>query len=299
MLRQAIAFSFSLLIASAALAQPLDAWRRDVMSARATGVAREIVNDKRVEGLLKKAAQSALADGSVNIREAQQLFAELDIRLRTRLVGAVNPDTARTQALAIVSDPRYEKPQAERKENWIVEGISNLFDWLGKLRQSSSPREGPSGSSVVTISTVIGWIALIVAATLFVLFSVKTFGGIKRARRATAIVEEDEPDRTRDEWLELGRRLMAEGRHREAVRCFYVACLLVYDEAGIAAFKRGQTNWEHLRRIESAPQKLSGFDFRSPTMQFDRVWYGMDVRGQDDSEAFLSTYQRLKAEVAK
>ncbi len=107
------------------------------------------------------------------------------------------------------------------------------------------------------------------------------------------MLDEDEPERTLDEYLELADKLVSEQRFREAVRCLYLACLLRLDEERVIRFHRGQTNWEHLARFESSPKRPPGLDLRSPTQAFDLIWYGMRPTGLEDVEKFRQWYQQV------
>jgi hypothetical protein len=125
-------------------------------------------------------------------------------------------------------------------------------------------------------------------------FAVKHFKWKQRLqRRASTLLEDSEPERSLDEWLELADRLESEGRYREAVRALYLACLLRFDEALVARFDRGQTNWEHLYRIEQSARKPEGLDFRTPTNLFDRVWYGYQGKGAEEVGLFRQWYLRI------
>jgi hypothetical protein len=106
------------------------------------------------------------------------------------------------------------------------------------------------------------------------------------------ILEDDEPERTADQWLLQAEKLEAEGKYREAVRCLYLACLVRYDDGRVARFRRHETNWEHLYRIEGSSLN-PGLDFRTPTQRFDKVWYGYQVNGPSDVQEFREVYQRL------
>ena len=117
--------------------------------------------------------------------------------------------------------------------------------------------------------------------------------------KVEAMLAEDEPERTRDEYLDEADRLVGLGQYREAVRCLYLASLLAFDEAGIARFVRGQTNWEHLRRIEESDKMPTDLDFRPATQKFDVVWYGMKVNGMDDVGAMRFWYEQTIDRVRK
>ena len=116
------------------------------------------------------------------------------------------------------------------------------------------------------------------------------------------MLSEEEPELSRDEYLEEADRLNSEGRHREAVRYLYLACLLLFDESGVARFVRGETNWEHLRRIEASEKRPGDLDFQPATRKFDVVWYGMRVEGPSDVQAMRDWYvliaERLRRSAA-
>jgi hypothetical protein len=116
----------------------------------------------------------------------------------------------------------------------------------------------------------------------------------KKARRAAGrgILEEDEPDRTLDEWLALANKLESQGRFREVVRCLYVAILLRLDGARLVRFERSETNWEHLFRIESTAN-LPLIEYRSLTKSFDLIWYGDLPASSTDCAFFREQYVAL------
>ena len=148
---------------------------------------------------------------------------------------------------------------------------------------------------------LLGLLAALLGAFLYFVF--RHFSWKKGLeRKAKAMLGEDEPELSRDEYLTEADRLTAEGKFREAVRYLYLASLLLFDENGVARFIRGQTNWEHLRRIEASDAKPDGLDFEPPTQKFDQVWYGMRVQGQSDVDAmrgwYLQVANRLRRKAA-
>jgi hypothetical protein len=136
------------------------------------------------------------------------------------------------------------------------------------------------------------FIAILVGLILvFLYFVIRHFSWKKSlTRKATAMLSEEEPELSKDEYLVEADRLMSEGRHREAVRYLYLACLLLFDENGVARFIRGQTNWEHLRRIQASDKRPEDLDFQPATQKFDVVWYGMRVEGTSDVMAMRDWY---------
>jgi len=202
----------------------------------------------------------------------------------------------KTDAIRIKSSPLYRDETLEQA-NWFAKALDGFGAWLEKLFHRDPPPDSQKWSPPSILGTGViyfmwGVLACIAAAFLF--FAVRMFRWrIKLTRKAKTILEEDEPERTLDEWLERADLLEKQGLYREAVRCLYLACLLKFDEAGVARFDRGQTNWEHLRRIESSPNLPPHLEFRAPTRAFDEIWYGMRVKGASDVARFREWYQQV------
>jgi hypothetical protein len=234
------------------------------------------------------------------------------IALRDRLAGRPATATVDAQAEAkrILSAPQYRTvPEGER--NWLGESagrvgerigqaIGRFFEWLLNLLPRPNV-EGLNGLNLGIFGQIIyilAWVLIGGALIAFVVFVARKFGWIPasiagRKRAGGGLLEEDEPDRTADEWLLEASRLEREGKFREAVRCLYLACLIRLDEKGIAAFRRGETNWEHLRRIEGSRRRPADLDFRDPTSRFDWIWYGHRVNGPEDVAFFRALYTTI------
>ena len=173
--------------------------------------------------------------------------------------------------------------------------LKRLKDLIPK-REINAPRTAlPSPGLFSQILIPIVWGLLAVAIIVFGYFGIKHFQWKKALRRkAKAVLEDDEPERTLDEWLAIADEYSLQGKFREAVRALYLACLLKFDEAGVARFIRGETNWEHLSRIRSSGRLPNGLDFTPATKAFDRIWYGFHVQGNEDVESFRVWYQEVR-----
>ena len=178
--------------------------------------------------------------------------------------------------------------------------------WLGRaLERLRAPSidlpklSGPPAFAIGPWATLLMWglLALLGGFALFLLVRYVRLPG--RKRRAKAMVDDAEPERTADAWLAEADDLIAQGRFREAVRGLYVAGLLRFDEAGVARFDRNQTNWEHLRRIESNPKRPDGTEVREATGRFDRVWYGHFPVDSSDASAMRLWYDALVRRLAE
>lgn len=169
-----------------------------------------------------------------------------------------------------------------------AERIKHLFDFK-KPEVKSMPNFGGFGFLGPLI-----WLILIAALVTVIILLIRnlSFSKGKKKIAVSGLLEHDEPERTADEWLEQANRLERDGKHREAVRCLYLACLARLDQHNILRFYRQQTNWEHFNRYQSLPDRPS-FDLRLPTQAFDRIWYGYDIQGPSDVGYFRNQYESL------
>lgn len=213
--------------------------------------------------------------------------------------GVKDPNAA---ASAIIKNPTYSDQGAMGDKNWLSQSLDNLGDAIGKfftdlLKDRNGPRGGPSvmsglGGLSVLVPIVQGILILIlVIGLILVVLAIRRSPRFKK-KSAGGILEDDEPDRTADEWLNEAARLEALNQIREACRCLYIACLVRLDEAQVARFDRGQTNWEHQRRIEFSPNMITGLTFREATSKFDLVWYGHKY-DREDLNFFRAEYKTI------
>lgn len=196
----------------------------------------------------------------------------------------------------------YDPPAPPEQESWLGEAFGNLGDAIEEfLERLFPPRQENEQSRLALLAptgilTPIVWTVLAVALLAFVAFVLAKFKWASIAKKkaaATGLLDDDESERTADEWILRAQELAAQGKHREAVRALYLASLVRIDEAGIAHFVRSQTNWEHLQRIETSPLAPQNLNFRETTQRFDLVWYGYHTKGQPDVDWFLDQYQTL------
>lgn len=246
------------------------------------------IGDRDFGGYVSKAT----AKDPQSIRDATDY-----VELMAMAESAGKPGDPSSQIKEIKSSSLYRDMGEKQSANWLdgaIRRMKNLFD-----RKTSPKQESfGSGPNLPDLSFVIYivWFLLGAAVLAFIAYAVRFINfGKMRKRRAKAMLEDNEPERTLDEWLAMADTFEREGKFREAVRSLYLACLLKFDERNIARFVRSQTNWEHLSRIESSPRKPTDLDFRSPTQAFDRIWYGHQVRGAVDVDDFRAWYQKISA----
>lgn len=200
-------------------------------------------------------------------------------------------DAERAKAIK-ESSPLYRDSGARSGSNWIARALESLQRFLNRPSDRRPPRITPPALNAFAQGLIyLVWVVLGGLLVAFLYFAFRHFSWrAQLRRRARAVLADDEPDYSLDEWLQQADLLEAQGKYREAVRALFLACLLRFDEARIARFVRGETNWEHFRRIEQSPARPPDLDFREPTRAFDRIWYGMDVRGAEDVANFRRWY---------
>lgn len=196
------------------------------------------------------------------------------------------------QAKSIKASPFYSDQGIDKKRNWFSEAIDRIRNIHLDIKQKPMVNVDPGlfGPSLV----VIVWFVLAVGVLALIVFAARHIRWKRTlTRKAKTLLEEDEPERTLDEWLAVADEHAAAGRFRQAVRALFLACLLRFDEADIARFDRGETNWEHLLRIEESGKMPDGLDFRNPTRRFDVIWYGQQTAAMSDVEQFRAWYGQL------
>lgn len=232
-----------------------------------------------------------LRNGGTDKAHADRLIAMVE--LRAMLENPAKEIDPKALLTAIKSSPLYGDRGVEKEGgNWMARALDRLKNLKPNWEMPQiRPRGGPiSGPWIIYLL----WGLLGCALVALGYFAFRHLDWKARlARRTKAILEEDEPERTLDEWLRVAEELTAAGKYREAVRALYLACLLQFDEHRVARFVRHETNWEHLARIEASERKPAELDFREPTKAFDQIWYGFRVNGVTDVERFRGWYSQI------
>lgn len=248
----------------------------------------EASNDSALKRII---AEQKSALDSRRRPDLELIISRLEVRQSFSEKGSA---TAGESAQDVLANKVYRDSEEPARGNWLTRALERLADLFTYEIGPDVDVPESRRINVQPIAYVLLGILIIgiIALFAFALRGWRLGKTEKAGLHKRAILDEDEPDRTLDEWLLLADKLQAEGRFREVVRCLYVAVLLRLDAARIIRFERSETNWEHLARIEisSAP---SGIEYRNLTKKFDVIWYGGRPASVEDCVNMRAQYEEL------
>ncbi len=198
----------------------------------------------------------------------------------------------------IKSDKIYKTEREAKSANWFTKLLERLKNAFNPPRNNTNTKMPDIPQWIPSLILDLFYVvaAVVVGLLIYVLFKIPwgwtKAGKIRKSRGG--MLEEGEELLSEDEYLKEADRLIAEGKFREACRALYLASLLRIDAARIARFEPTQTNWEHLRRIESSKLRPERFEFRPATKAFDLAWYGFRANSAADVDIFRQTYLQIK-----
>ena len=173
--------------------------------------------------------------------------------------------------------PEVEIPWRERIGQWL----SSAARWVGRkivalvrwLKRWWGPTERPLPSAEAVTSLAQGVLVVVGLAVVALLRRRAPRVEPAAAMRASS-TDADPTSRDEPAWRARAEALAAEGRHREAIRAFYHALLVRCFQTGALHARRGTTNREYARALDTrvawAPE------FHELTLRFDLEWYGHD-----------------------
>jgi hypothetical protein len=187
------------------------------------------------------------------------------------------------------------KEWLEKVIRWIGEKLSRLFP-------AGSQRTGKSAfPSSALMYSLLGLAAFIFALLLWRALKRRKGGRVLPAPTAALaapdIASEDvNADRLDPEgWLDLARRLTAEGRTRLALRALYLGSLAHLARSELIVISSFKSNREYERELQrrtcAAPGLVSAFG--DNVRLFERVWYGMHDITEEILSRFRENHERV------
>lgn len=194
--------------------------------------------------------------------------------------------------------------------HWLGRLMRAFMDWLNKLLGRNNPSYDRSSSSYGWIEGVwlLVWLLIAVVVSGLIIFLYRVWRNRFKVRTPVAtqailsvpdvsdenVAADQLPE---DEWMKLGREMLARGELRLAMRAFYLASLAHLASRNLISIARFKSNREYerelLRRGHSFPELLSTFGQNISV--FEAIWYGMHEVNPDSVNQFALNVERIKS----
>ena len=215
---------------------------------------------------------------------------------------------ARRAGAAMPGMPEVEVPLRERISRWLSSALHwagrkllALFRWIARWWGSSEQPVLPEGAITGLargVLVVVGAVAvLLVGLAVFVLLRRRVPRAEPVAATPASVADADPTSRDESAWRARADALAAEGRHREAIRAFYHALLVRCFQTGALQARRGTTNREYARALDT--RVAWAHDFEELTLRFDLEWYGHESSTAAAFRDFLERTEALMSSVGR
>lgn len=195
---------------------------------------------------------------------------------------------------------------------WLRDGfgwIERLYRWVRKWLNGLMPTPQDAGTGErdwqTSVQALLFALLAVTAAVLAVLvlrlWKRRQAGapaptGAVATAPITVLTDEVTADRLPpDEWLRLGRELLARGEWRLAMRALFLSGLAHLGRDGKVTIARHKSNREYAgelqRRAHDQPELLSAF--RRSVGLLEGVWYGTHPATAEVAAAFLADLERI------
>ncbi|MBN1865332.1 MAG: hypothetical protein JW808_10560 [Victivallales bacterium] len=194
--------------------------------------------------------------------------------------------------------------------DFIDDVLDKIYSWLENILPSMSQQRGASG-----LASFASWVSansMMLSVIFLAILAALGFIAFKRRRRY-AMAEGIEPQRIpeapdlRDnnivadllknsEWLELARKMIAEGQLRLAIRAIFLASIVSLSEQNALTIAKHKTNLDYLREVRRRRHgSLRTIEaFRDSLSVFESVWYGNCVPDEILVDSFMSNFKVIQ-----
>jgi len=260
------------------------------------------------------AAAAALAPRALAASPPEESFA----RALDQSVQTVLKDPRYAWKLPRAGEVKQEKPPGPLAgavswlAEWLKKTVKAVAEWVGRavdwLRDlfpdPPEAAEAPRKPGVFTAWWALLAAGLALAGALAVLLLrvrrafVQPAEAVEPAVAATVVDLADEgvspDDLPEDEWKQLARSLLEQGRVAEGLRALYLGTLAGLSRRRLILVARHKSNHEYLRelayRAGAFPALVEGFSFQ--TRLFEGAWYGGKTPSPAEIAGFWESYER-------
>jgi hypothetical protein len=190
---------------------------------------------------------------------------------------------------------------ADTMKRWTSD-VVDWFERISKQDKGARPDSGLPANAVPMLLTVL-------LAGVVIAIGLRLYFGYQREKVATvksmAAAPIDLADESvtaallpEEDWLRLGRELLAHGDIPRGVRALYLAGLANLGQRGLITVSQSKTNHEYrhevARRARSSPNVLPAF---TRTVEvFERTWYGQHPADDAAVQDLTANLERMKAD---
>lgn len=187
-------------------------------------------------------------------------------------------------------------------KEWLARVLRWLGERLSRLAPAGRQRTGKSAfPSSALMYALLGLAAFIFALLLWRALKRRKGGRVppepEAALAAPDVASEDvTADRLDPEgWLDLARRLMAEGQTRLALRALYLGSLAHLARRELIVISSFKSNREYERELQRRTRAVPGLvsAFADNVRLFERVWYGMHDITEEMLRRFRENHERV------
>ena len=198
---------------------------------------------------------------------------------------------------------------AERIAEGIKQAVRTLIDWFQKLfggnegmRDLPSPGGIAAGMRFLTIFLTAS-LLFIAAFVIYRAFSQRVRSVAAVESRAAVAIDISSDTASADQlpeedWMRMGRELLAAGDLRLGVRALYLGALANLARRELISLTRSKTNRDYQREIErrarSTPHVLPAF--AQSVGIYERTWYGRHAADGTTVEELMSTLERMRSD---
>lgn len=185
---------------------------------------------------------------------------------------------------SLSSEPVEKKPFDEEKWKKITKGYDYSTKQAAPQNDDSkgnnnstkwSPKLSNIGASTIAFLKVLFWVVVLGAFGLLIFFVAKRYYGTPRnfsIKNSDVEVHDFIPENIAELNLEaMLAAALAEGKHKEAVRLYFLIILKDLDERKHIVLKKNSLNRDFLQQMSKRKNYLA---FQKVTLLFERVWYG-------------------------
>jgi hypothetical protein len=188
-------------------------------------------------------------------------------------------DAVRQKTKEVLSRPEFGS--GDKTQQWLLERITELLEWMGSLRQSHPVlRWLIIAACVLILGLLIAHVTWLVSRT-FALGRRLREGGPEQAQRA----------RLSASYHDEALRKAAAGEFTEAIRFLFLSLVYRFDESGRVSFQKAYTNREYLSLFADRPDLQSELQVFVDTL--DENWYGQHPTERERYENCLRLYETV------